>query len=270
MWWQSIIVWFLGAIVLHDLVLFPFYALADRSLGAGWRAVTGRAPHATPLVSPRNYLRIPAMASGLLLLMFFPGIIRQGSASYQRATGLTQQPFLGRWLLLTGAFFGASAIAYAARTVQVRAAGRQRPMSDPTARRRRSRSDGAPGPPGGTAMVTLDTAPPSGAARAGCAHGPVPVPVRHVVGTDVLYRHISTGQPCWISTSDGATMPLAIGRWLGGAARPRRTGPSTRPSSTAAPDPPSMSDAAPEGSRRPWPSGGSRRSAWTCRRPPSR
>jgi hypothetical protein len=115
-WWQSIIVWFLGAIVLHDLVLFPFYALADRSLGAGWRAVTGRAPQATRSVSPRNYLRIPAMASGLLLLMFFPGIIRQGSASYQRATGLTQQPFLGRWLLLTGVFFAVSAIAYAAAT----------------------------------------------------------------------------------------------------------------------------------------------------------
>ena len=86
-------------------MLFPFYALADRSLGAGWRAVTGRAPQATLSVSPRNYLRVPAMASGLLLLMFFPGIIRQGSASYQRATGLTQQPFLGRWLLLTGVFF---------------------------------------------------------------------------------------------------------------------------------------------------------------------
>jgi hypothetical protein len=119
-WWQSIIVWFLGAIVLHDLVLFPFYAVADRSLGAGWRAVTGRAPQETPAVSPRNYLRIPAMASGLLFLLFFPGIIRQGSASYERATGLTQQPFLGRWLLLCGAFFGASAIAYAARTIQVR------------------------------------------------------------------------------------------------------------------------------------------------------
>jgi hypothetical protein len=119
-WWQSIIVWFLGAIVLHDLVLFPFYALADRSLGAGWRAVTGRAPQASPSVSPRNYLRLPIMASGLLFLLFFPGIIRQGSASYLRATGLTQQPFLGRWLLLTGTFFAVSAIAYAAATLRVR------------------------------------------------------------------------------------------------------------------------------------------------------
>ena len=132
-WWQSIIVWFLGAIVLHDLVLFPFYALADRSLGAGWRAVTGRAPQATRSVSPRNYLRIPAMASGLLLLMFFPGIIRQGSASYLRATGLTQQPFLGRWLLLTGVFFAVERDRLRRRHVGASAAGRARPRRTPAA-----------------------------------------------------------------------------------------------------------------------------------------
>ena len=119
-WWQSMIVWFLGAIVLHDLVLFPFYALADRSLGAGWRAVTGRAGDAAPAVPPRNYLRVPVMASGLLFLLFFPGIIQQGSASYQRATGLTQAPYLGRWLLLTAEFFAVSAVAYGARTFRVR------------------------------------------------------------------------------------------------------------------------------------------------------
>ena len=31
-WWQSIIVWFAAAIIAHDLVLFPVYALADRIL----------------------------------------------------------------------------------------------------------------------------------------------------------------------------------------------------------------------------------------------
>ena len=115
-WWQSMIVWFVGAIVLHDLVLFPFYAATDRSLGAGWRAVSGRAPEVATAVSPRNYLRIPAMASGLLFLMFFPGIIQQGSVTYRNATGLTQEPYLARWLALTGAFFAISAIAYGVRT----------------------------------------------------------------------------------------------------------------------------------------------------------
>ena len=31
-WWQSIMVWFAAAIIAHDLVLFPIYALADRLL----------------------------------------------------------------------------------------------------------------------------------------------------------------------------------------------------------------------------------------------
>ena len=118
-WWQSILVWFLGAIVLNDLVLFPFYALADRSLHAGWRAVTGRIPDRKPRVPVINYLRIPALGSGLLFAMFFPGIIEQGAPAYLRATGLTQAPFLDRWLLITAVLFGSSAVAYAARSVLV-------------------------------------------------------------------------------------------------------------------------------------------------------
>ena len=121
-WWQSILVWFVAAIVLHDLVLFPCYALADRSLGAGWRAVTGRLPDRTPRVPPINYVRIPVMASGLLFLMFLPGIIRQGKGTYHNATGLTQEPFLARWILITAALFGVSAIAYAVRLLVVRRA----------------------------------------------------------------------------------------------------------------------------------------------------
>ena len=121
-WWQSILVWFVAAILLHDLVLFPCYALADRSLGAGWRAVTGRLPDRTPRVPPINYVRIPAMASGLLFLMFLPGIIRQGKGTYHNATGLTQAPFLDRWILITAALFGVSAAAYVVRLLLVRRA----------------------------------------------------------------------------------------------------------------------------------------------------
>lgn len=121
-WWQSILVWFVAAILLHDLVLFPCYALADRSLGAGWRAVTGRLPDRTPRVPPINYVRIPVMASGLLFLIFLPGIIQQGKGTYHNATGLTQAPFLARWILITAALFGVSAVAYAVRLVLMRRA----------------------------------------------------------------------------------------------------------------------------------------------------
>ncbi|BBY44345.1 hypothetical protein [Mycolicibacterium celeriflavum] len=107
-WWQSIVVWFAAAIVVHDLVLFPLYALADRILGRSTRIP--RLP--VPLL---NYLRIPALGSGLTLLLFLPGIVEQGEATVLAASGQTQDPFLGRWLLLTAAMFGVSAAVYAIR-----------------------------------------------------------------------------------------------------------------------------------------------------------
>ncbi|HZE14522.1 MAG TPA: hypothetical protein VE197_01770 [Mycobacterium sp.] len=117
-WWHSIAVWFAAAIVFHDLVLFPVYTLADRLL-----AIAAERRHrrrGEPLVPALNYIRIPALASSLMLLVFLPGIIRQGASTYLAATGQTQQPFLGRWLLLTGAMFATSAILYAIRVAYER------------------------------------------------------------------------------------------------------------------------------------------------------
>jgi hypothetical protein len=113
-WWQSIAVWFAAAIVGHDLLLFPLYALADSVVSRTNR----RSVH--PKVLARNYIRVPAMGAGLTLLIFLPGIIQQGEATYQAATGQTQQPFLGRWLLLTAAMFGISAVVYATRLAAAR------------------------------------------------------------------------------------------------------------------------------------------------------
>jgi hypothetical protein len=115
-WWQTILVWFVGAIVLHDLLLFPLYTVAHHSLGAGWRAVKGRLPATHARVASINYIRTPLLASALLFAVYVPGIIEQGGSTYRRATGLTQQPFLGRYLLLIAALFAISAVAYAIRT----------------------------------------------------------------------------------------------------------------------------------------------------------
>ncbi|MGV7699696.1 hypothetical protein PJM27_29310, partial [Mycobacterium kansasii] len=81
-WWQSIVVWFAGAVVAHDLVLFPVYAGLDRLLSR-------RAPRPGPDVPVLNHLRVPALGAGLTLLVFLPGIIRQGGATYRAATGQT-------------------------------------------------------------------------------------------------------------------------------------------------------------------------------------
>ena len=95
-------VWFLGALIGHDLLLFPLYALADRGLARA----TGRAV---------NYVRVPALLSGLLLLLFFPVILRKSEGPYAAASGLDESPYLSRWLLLTGIAFTVSAVLYALR-----------------------------------------------------------------------------------------------------------------------------------------------------------
>ena len=110
-WWQSIAVWFLGAAVAHDLLLFPVYAAADRvlSLGEDLRSRRGQHRPAVPVV---NYLRIPLLACALITLVFFPGLIRQGAGAYHRATGMTQDVFLRRWLLLCAAILLCGLLAY--------------------------------------------------------------------------------------------------------------------------------------------------------------
>lgn len=112
-WWQSIAVWFLGAVIAHDLVLFPVYALLDRIAVGSLRE--RRRPPGAPGVSAVNFVRVPCLAVGLLLLLFFPGIIEQGSGAYQRATGQTQEPFLQRWLLLSAGIFAFSGLLYAVK-----------------------------------------------------------------------------------------------------------------------------------------------------------
>lgn len=112
-WWQAIAVWFAAAIIVHDLILFPAYAFVDRILAA----VSQRA---RPRVSPLNYIRVPLLGIGLSFMLFFPGIIQQGAATYHAATGDTQQQFLLRWLLLSVSMLAVSAVAYAMRSLRGR------------------------------------------------------------------------------------------------------------------------------------------------------
>jgi hypothetical protein len=107
----TVLVWFVGAALVHDMLLFPLYAVADRGL----TTVAGLLPRMrVPIV---NHVRIPALAAGLTLLMFLPGIIRQGEGTHLAATGLDQAPYFERWLGLVAAVVLTSAVIYAIRVV---------------------------------------------------------------------------------------------------------------------------------------------------------
>ncbi|WP_222848957.1 peroxiredoxin-like family protein [Trebonia kvetii] len=128
----GIAVWFAGAVIGHDLLLMPLYTLADRSAAAVFRHV----PPKLPTVQWINYLRVPVVLSGLLLLIWFPLIFRLPTG-FQAATTLSLNPYLWHWLGVTGALFLLSATALALR---LRAGGRGTPKGPVSGR-------GAAGPP---------------------------------------------------------------------------------------------------------------------------
>jgi hypothetical protein len=100
--WSGVAVWIVGAALLHDLVLLPLYAAADRAVvrGLGTAGRRGWTP----------YVRVPAALSGLLLLVWFPLISGMVDRRYRSATGLSPDGFLTRWLLITAVLFGGSAV----------------------------------------------------------------------------------------------------------------------------------------------------------------
>ena len=136
-----IVVWLALSAVVHDLVLLPFYGLLDR---LGRRA----APRAAV-----NYVRVPALLSGLLLLVYFPAVSGKGKPGFTRASGLTYDGYLPRWLLITAALFAASGAVYLLK------ARRPGPRRDPGPPRRPRRA------PARTA------APPTGSRGAGGSGG---------------------------------------------------------------------------------------------------
>ncbi len=114
--WFGVALWIVGAALLHDLVLLPLYTAADRAVVRGLGAAGRR--------DRTLYVRVPAMLSGLLLLVWFPLISGMADRRYRSATGLSPDGFLARWLLITAVLFGGSALLLARR---VRRAAKHRP-----------------------------------------------------------------------------------------------------------------------------------------------
>jgi hypothetical protein len=94
----SVITWFVAAIVLHDLVFLPLYSALDRLVlqRLGRRAV--------------NHVRVPAVISGVLALVYFPSILRLNAAAYHGATSLSPDVYLWRFLAIVAALFAVSGL----------------------------------------------------------------------------------------------------------------------------------------------------------------
>jgi len=128
-----------GARPWHLLVLLALFAatgyVASRLLGPalslgdlGLRTALRRRRPAG--VRPLNYVRVPALLSLLLLVLWAPLVLQRSEAVYRAKTGLTQDPYLERWLAVTAVLFAASAVAFLAAVWRGR---RRRPAAAPAA-----------------------------------------------------------------------------------------------------------------------------------------
>ncbi len=111
-----IALWVIGAVLAHDMVLFPLYSALDRLVSGLRRRPTSK----SPALRWQNHLRVPAVLSGVLLLVSFPLVFRLSDHAYAAATGLHTSVYLGRWLLVSACIFAASGLVYVVRLVLLR------------------------------------------------------------------------------------------------------------------------------------------------------
>jgi hypothetical protein len=119
---DRIVLWLGASIVAHDLILFPLYAL----LGVLVAGAFLRGDRRSRLrVAALNHVRVPALFSGVLLLVWYPLVAGPADRGFTRLTGLSKDVYLERWLLLSAALFAASAVVFVLRLPALRrAAGR--------------------------------------------------------------------------------------------------------------------------------------------------
>jgi hypothetical protein len=119
---DRIVFWLGGSIVAHDLILFPFYGL----IGAVAAGAFLRGDQRSRLrIAALNHARVPALLSGLLLLVWYPLVAGPADRGFTRVTGLSKDVYLERWVLLSAALFAASGVVFALRLPGLkRAAGR--------------------------------------------------------------------------------------------------------------------------------------------------
>jgi hypothetical protein len=111
-----LLLWFVGAIILHDLVFLPLYSVLDRVLTSRRRGEVS-APQGLTWI---NHVRVPAVISGVLLLVTFPLVLRLSDHAYATASGLHESVYLIRWLLVTAGLFAVSAVLYLVRRARWR------------------------------------------------------------------------------------------------------------------------------------------------------
>lgn len=107
--WLRVVVWLVGAAVLHDLVFAPLLAFGDGAVRRLLPPAARRGPSAL------NHVRVTIAVSGVLLLVYFPLILDRAPSNYVHAVGRQPADYLLRWALISAGVAVVSALTYLAR-----------------------------------------------------------------------------------------------------------------------------------------------------------
>jgi hypothetical protein len=121
---RGVLFWFALSAVGWDFIAWPLCAVVDRLAVRASQRHQDRPPPAVPWI---NYVRVPTFISVVLLFLFFPLIFRLNNSYYEAVTGFNENIYMVNWLVVTGAVFAGSTLAY---LVRLRLAGRQPPPHD--------------------------------------------------------------------------------------------------------------------------------------------
>ena len=114
----KLLVLYLGFVIAHDLIFVPLYTGLDRITRMALARLSLPRRTGLPMI---NYVRVPALISGLLLIIYGPLILRLSDGTYYAISGHHLEHYLRNWLLITAALYLGSGVIYAARVVRVRA-----------------------------------------------------------------------------------------------------------------------------------------------------
>ncbi len=104
--WVRVVIWLVGAAVLHDLVFAPLVAGADGALRRVLPRPSGHGPSAL------NHVRLVLAVSGVLLLVYFPLILNRAPRNVVRAIGHPLPDYALRWALISVGVALCSALVY--------------------------------------------------------------------------------------------------------------------------------------------------------------
>ena len=115
---KELLMWYLGFAIAHDLFFVPAYTGLDRLFRVTINRLSPPARGGVPVI---NHVRAPALISALLLIIYFPLILRRNEGWYVELSGHPLTHYLRNWLLITAVLFLGSGLIYAGRVVRARA-----------------------------------------------------------------------------------------------------------------------------------------------------